>query len=100
MAKILYSKQAREDLRGIRHYSIERFGSGQTARYIRSQSDCLVLLSRSPMLGRVCSGIRPGLRRKEHGSHVIFYRRNSGGIFIVRVLGERMLPLGRLGEGE
>jgi len=45
-------------------------------------------------------GIRAGLRRMEHGSHVIFYRWLPEGIFIVRVLHERMLPWGRMGEAE
>ena len=100
MAQILYSIEARRDLREIREYSIRRWGSGQTARYIRALKDCFELLARNPGMGRSCDGIRTGLRRMEHGSHVIFYRKWSGGILLVRVLHERMLPWGRMGDGD
>ena len=36
--------------------------------------------------------VRPGLRRHEHGEHVIFYRQERGGILISRILHRRMLP--------
>ena len=32
------------------------------------------------------AGVRPGLRRVEHGRHVIFYREHEGGILVSRVL--------------
>jgi antitoxin ParD1/3/4 len=45
------------------------------------------------MLGRPCDDIRPGLRRMEHGKHVVFYRlQKPGGILVVRILHQRMLP--------
>ena len=42
--------------------------------------------------GRSCNRIRPGYRRIEHGKHVILYRADRDGIFISRVLHQRMLP--------
>ncbi len=51
------------------------------------------MLADSPALGRLCDDIRPGLRRQEHGKHVVFYRlQRSGGILVVRILHQRMLP--------
>ena len=44
------------------------------------------------LLGRVCDEIRPGLRRHEHGKHVLFYREERGGILISRILHQRTLP--------
>jgi plasmid stabilization system protein ParE len=45
-----------------------------------------------PALGRLCEDIRPGLRRFEHGKHVLFYRQESRGILLSRILHQRMLP--------
>jgi antitoxin ParD1/3/4 len=42
--------------------------------------------------GRVCDDIRPGLRRHEHGKQALFYRQERGGIFVSRILHQRMLP--------
>jgi len=44
------------------------------------------------VLGRLCDDVRPGLRRHEHGRHVVFYRQGRGGILISRILHQRMLP--------
>ena len=47
----------------------------------------------NPALGQSCDQVRPGLRRIEHGKHVVFYRlRESGGILVVGILHQRMLP--------
>jgi plasmid stabilization system protein ParE len=34
----------------------------------------------------------PGLRRLEHGKHVVFYRQERGGILVSRILHQGMLP--------
>src|ERR1039457_6286008 len=46
----------------------------------------------NPALGRACDYIRLGLRRMEHGRHVVFYRQAAGGIPVSRILRQRMLP--------
>jgi len=43
-------------------------------------------------MGRACDKVETGYRRMEHGRHVIFYRRKEDGIFLGRVLHQRMLP--------
>jgi plasmid stabilization system protein ParE len=35
--------------------------------------------------------VRPGLRRLEHGMHVVFYRQERGDILVSRILHQRML---------
>ena len=50
------------------------------------------MLAANPMLGRACDYICPGLRRMEHGRHVVFYREAAAGILISRILHQRMLP--------
>jgi hypothetical protein len=44
-------------------------------------------------MGRGCDSVSNGLRRFEHGKHVVFYRIVTEGILIVRVLHQRMLPM-------
>ena len=43
-------------------------------------------------MGRTCDSVNIGLRRFEHGKHVVFYRIATGGILIVRVLHQAMIP--------
>jgi toxin ParE1/3/4 len=50
------------------------------------------LLAANPSLGRRSAWIRPGLHRFETGRHVLFYRREEDGIFIVRILHQSMIP--------
>ena len=53
---------------------------------------CCRLLADNPALGRPCDNVRPGLRRMEQGKHVVFYRGDTGGILISRILRQGMLP--------
>ena len=51
------------------------------------------MLADNPALGRFCDDVRPGLRRLEHGKHVVvFYRQERGGVLVSRILHQRMLP--------
>jgi hypothetical protein len=43
-------------------------------------------------LSRRCDDIRLGPRRMGQGKNVVFYREESGGVFISRILHGRMLP--------
>lgn len=89
------SRRAQSDLREIADYSIEQWNEEQAERYIDELEECFLLLALQPNLGRVSPAIREGLRRHEHGRHVIFYIEIAGGIRIQRVLHQRTLPLKR-----
>jgi toxin ParE1/3/4 len=73
-------------------YTLDKWGEDQTLRYIDSLEACCQQLAENPQLGRPCDHIRPGLRRMEHGRHVVFYRMEAGGIRVSRILHQRMLP--------
>ncbi len=92
MARFRLSKRAEADLIDIARYTLRSWGEGQTLRYIDDLETCCRQLADCPDLGRACDDIRPGLRRKECGRHVVFYRRETGGILVSRFLHERMLP--------
>jgi len=79
-------------LLGIGDYTLRTWGSAQAARYLGELEVCCQMLADNPALGRLCDDIRPGLRRLEHGKHVVFYRHERGGVLVSRILHQRMLP--------
>ncbi len=92
MAVVHVSRLAESDLLEIGSYTFSGWGATQTLRYIAELEGCCQELADQPALGRQCNYIRPGLRRMERGSHVIFYRLHQGGILVSRILHRRMLP--------
>jgi toxin ParE1/3/4 len=83
MSKFRLSRLAEADLMDIGTYSLSKWGEDQTIRYIDALEACCRLLADNPQLGRACDQIRPGLRRMEHGRHVIFYRIERRGISVL-----------------
>ena len=92
MAKFRFSRRGETDLLNIGHYTIQTWGSSQAARYFNELEECCQTLADNPALGRLCEEVRSGLRRHEHGKHVVFYRREPAGILISRILHQRMMP--------
>jgi toxin ParE1/3/4 len=86
------AKAAQSDLRAIARYTVEKWGVNQAVRYARGLQDCLQILAENSEMGRACDVISPGLHRHEQGKHVVFYRLRPGGIRIVRVLHQQMIP--------
>ena len=70
----------------IGEYTLHKWGEAQTARYIDELEVCCQTLADNPALGRLCDDVRPGLRRHEHGKHVVFYRQEPEGIMVSRIL--------------
>ena len=92
MGKFRFSRRSEVDLLNIGAYTLQKWGNAQAARYIGELEACCQTLADNPALGRLCDDVRPGLRRHEHGRHVVFYRQGRGGILISRILHQRMLP--------
>ncbi len=92
MAAFRFSRRAEDDLLHIGDYTLHTWGKAQTARYLGELEVCCQRLADNPAFGRSCPSVQPGLRRFEHGEHVMFYRQASAGIFISRILHRRMLP--------
>ncbi|MDR3773164.1 MAG: type II toxin-antitoxin system RelE/ParE family toxin [Terracidiphilus sp.] len=93
MPKHTVSRPAQAELRGIVRYTHDRWGAGQAVRFIQSLQACFQTLAQSPGMGRACYEVSPGLHRHEHGKHVVYYLLNPGGIRVVRVLHQQMLPI-------
>jgi toxin ParE1/3/4 len=92
VARFRFSHRAEADLFNIGLYTFRTWGEIQTDRYIRQLEDCCQLLADNFALGRPCDEIRPGLRRMKQGKHVVFSRKEPGGILICRILHQSMLP--------
>jgi toxin ParE1/3/4 len=92
MAKFHFSRRAEADLLSIADYTLRKWGKAQAARYLGELETCCQMLADNPDSGRLCDDIRPGLRRHEHGKHVLFYRQERSGILVSRILHQRMLP--------
>ena len=89
------SKLARLDLIEIGDYTVDQWGLEQALRYLDSMENCFGLIAANPKIGRKCDRLRKGYRRIEHEKHVVFYRMDEEGAFIVRILHQRVLPENR-----
>lgn len=92
MAAFRFSRRAEADLVDIGAYTVRTWDEAQAERYLGQLEACCQRLADSPEFGRSCDDVRPGLRRIEVGKHVVFYRQDQEGIFVVRILHERMMP--------
>jgi toxin ParE1/3/4 len=92
VAAFRFSRRAEEDLLSIGAYTLRVWGEAQTDRYLGELEACCQLLAENPGLGRPCDYVRTGLRRMEHGKHVVFYHPEPGGILVSRLLHQGMLP--------
>ncbi|MCO5159586.1 MAG: type II toxin-antitoxin system RelE/ParE family toxin [Mesorhizobium sp.] len=91
MSEFRLSKRADRHLRDIFLYGIESFGRRQADKYRAELDGCFAMLARHPRIGRTSPTIRAGMRRHEHGSHVILYREEADGVLIVAVLHARQV---------
>ena len=98
MPKYFVSSAAGADIRGIIRYTTLQWSAEQAARYAAGLHECFRTLAQCSEMGRGCDSVSLGLRRFEHGKHVVFYRIVAGGILIVRVLHQRMMPVKPLFE--
>jgi len=84
--------KAERELAQIYEYSIVNFGLAKAQAYLANLRVAFAMLAEHPRIGRDCSRLRKGLRRHEHLSHSIFYRKARDGVLIVRVLGQSQEP--------
>jgi toxin ParE1/3/4 len=92
VAVFRFSRRAEADLLSIAKYTLRTWGKAQTARHLGDLEVFCQTLADNPAFGRPCDEVRPGLRRMEHGKHVVFYRQDRTGILISRILHHSMLP--------
>ncbi|VEI77499.1 Toxin ParE4 [Mannheimia haemolytica] len=84
------SVRAERDLALLYEYSAAQFGDAQAEAYLLDLEKTFCLLDEFPYMGRNVEHIRSSLRCHYHRSHSIYYKPIPKGIFIVRVLDQRM----------
>ena len=89
MSRYFLTDRALADLHDIFLYGHEQFGEAQADRYAAGLDNAFGLLADNPRMGRKAEAIAPGVRRHEHGSHVILYEQLPDGIDILAVIHDR-----------
>jgi toxin ParE1/3/4 len=90
-SKYVISARAKNYIKSIAMYTLEKFGESQSLKYAHGLKGILGELANNPDLGRRYVAVKNQmLLRFRYKSHVIFYYINQEGIFIVRVLGGMM----------
>ncbi len=84
------SNKACTDLDSILDYFIINFGSAVMLNYHESLEKCFEILSENPDLGNEIEYVRLDYMCFKHRSHLIFYKKISQGIMIVRILHKSM----------
>lgn len=86
MKILIFAPRAARDIDEIYDYTAGGWGLVQAERYIGAIRARCETLATGAIIGRDASRIRPGYRRIETGSHVIFYRAAANRIEIIRIL--------------
>ena len=90
MTTYTLSNKAKEDAEGIYDYTNEKFGSAQAETYLIAIHECLSMLAVSPKLAITAKEIREDYFRYPIHKHMIFFKQEENGIYIVRVLHQQM----------
>lgn len=90
--KYQLTDDAARDVEEILVYSVNSFGVVQTEYYFEALKECIELLADNPNIGHSAEDILPEYLRFPYESHVIFYKKISESILVVRILHERMDP--------
>lgn len=83
------TRKAEEDLIAIALFGDENFGETQSDAYRNQLKQRFERIGQSPLLYPAVDHIRTGYRRSVCGAHSIYYRVESGGVLIVRILGRQ-----------
>jgi toxin ParE1/3/4 len=90
------SKRATNDLYEVFLYGYEQFGVAQAEAYAERLHHVFQLLAENPRMGRAASVIASGIRRHEHGAHIVLYKPSRDGVTILRIVHNRSVRRLRL----
>jgi len=86
MASYVFTEKAERDLETIVDYTVERWGTKHTIKYIESFEKVAQLLANNPEIGAKRDNLSVGLLSFPCQSHVLYYLKNAHGVSIVRIL--------------
>jgi toxin ParE1/3/4 len=92
LTQIELTRDAERDLIDIYLFGIEHFGPSQAERYATALHSRIAFIADNPSAGADYSAVQNGLRRYEHISHAVYFRRTSSGILVLRILHGAMDP--------
>lgn len=84
------SRKAEIDLAAMYEFGIYKFGLTQAQQYFYAMHDAFDVLAENMDSGRDASEFIPDLKRFSCKAHTIFYLQTTIGIYIIRVLSQRM----------
>ena len=88
--KLVLTEAALEDLRAIRAYTVETWGSAQEAAYLRRIWTRFRSIRDHPEIFRSREDLFPGCRIASEGCHVILFRVEGESLQVIRVLHSAM----------
>jgi toxin ParE1/3/4 len=98
VAKPRLSAAAIKDIRSIRAYTKEQFGSPAAAAYLLDIDNTLILIGERPMLGRSEDRLELGLRSFPCRLHRIYYRSAVAQVEISRILHQAQDAVGQFSQ--
>ena len=91
MRPYLLTAAARKDTIDIGRFTAKKWGKRQRDKYLKQLDDAFKLLARQPEIGRDANAIKPGYKKFNQGSHIIFYRAGTESrIVVIRILHNSM----------
>ena len=90
MTGYILSPAAQADLESIWDYTVTHWGETQAEDYTRKLREACEALSKGKLVSRSAEDIRQGYRKVAVGSHVMFFRPQSGVLVVIRILHQSM----------
>src|SRR5260370_18774410 len=91
MKRYRLTEQSADDIFDNYLNCIQHFGLEQARQYSDSLTGCFDMLAENPRMGRVADAIPTGIRRHEHGSHVILYEERPNDVLIIALIHVRSI---------
>lgn len=86
MLPFLPTSAARKDIIDIGRFTTEKWGKRQRDKYLKHLDDAFRLLALQPEICRDAEDIKPGYKKFNQGSHIIFYRAGTESkIVVIRI---------------
>lgn len=86
------TRDAQQDLRAIRRYTVDTWGQEQSRKYLQGARETMELLAEFPAQGLAGLDVGEGVFSFPYGSHMLYYRLEKKQLVVFAVLHQRMVP--------
>lgn len=90
------TRDAQQDLKAIRRYTVTTWGQEQSRKYLQGLRDTIELLVEFPGQRLARQDVDDGVFSFPYGSHMLYYRLEKNQLVVFAVLHQRMTPAGHL----